>query len=59
MTLVTPSVDEQTYIHDKYMSELVHGVISPETRERLLAIVGRLKDEEEEAGSFWVEPNSP
>ena len=47
MTLVTPSVDEQTYIHDKYMSELVNGVILPETRERLLAIVGRLKDEEE------------
>ena len=47
MTLVTPSVDEQNYIHDKYMSELVNGVILSETRERLLAIVGRLKDEEE------------
>ena len=46
MTLVTPSVDEQTYIHDKYMSELVNGVILSETRERLLAIAGRLKDEE-------------
>ena len=50
MILVTPSVDEQTYIHDKYMSELVNGVILPETRERLLAIVGRLKDEEEISG---------
>ena len=46
MTLVTPSADEQSYIHDKYMSELVNGVILSETRERLLAIVGRLKDEE-------------
>jgi aspartate racemase len=46
MTLVTPSVDEQDYIHDKYMNELVNGVILPETRERLLAIVARLKDEE-------------
>jgi aspartate racemase len=50
MTLVTPSVDEQNYIHDKYMSELVNGIILPETQERLLAIVGRLKDEEEIGG---------
>ncbi len=46
ITLVTPSPDEQAYIHDKYMGELVNGVIRPETRERLLAIVARLKDEE-------------
>jgi aspartate racemase len=46
MTLVTPSVDEQGYIHDKYMSELVNGVIRSETREHLLGIVARLKDEE-------------
>ncbi len=44
--LVTPSPDEQAYIHDKYMGELVNGVIRPETRERLLAIVARLRDEE-------------
>jgi aspartate racemase len=43
---VAPSPDEQTYIHDKYMGELVNGVVLPETRERLLAIVARLKDEE-------------
>jgi aspartate racemase len=46
ITLVTPSPGEQTYIHDKYMGELVNGVVLPETRERLLAIVARLKDEE-------------
>jgi aspartate racemase len=46
ITLVTPSPDEQTTIHDKYMGELVNGVVRPETRERLLAIVARLKDEE-------------
>ncbi len=46
MALVTPSPDEQTYIHNKYMGELVNGVILPETRERLLAIVARLRDEE-------------
>jgi aspartate racemase len=44
ITLVVPELDEQAYIHDKYMRELVNGIILPETRERLLAIVERLKE---------------
>jgi len=44
--LITPGVEEQVYIHDKYMNELVNGIIIPETRERLLAIVDRLKERE-------------
>lgn len=43
MTLVLPEADEQAYIHDKYMSELVHGIIRPETRERFLTIAARLQ----------------
>src|SRR4030042_1333683 len=46
ITVITPGVEEQVYIHDKYMNELVNGVIRSETRERLLAIVGRLKAQE-------------
>ena len=46
VALILPGADEQTYIHDKYMNELVQGVILPETRERLLAIVDRLKAQE-------------
>ena len=46
MTLAVPAPDEQAYIHDKYMSELVHGTILPETREGLLSIVDRLKERE-------------
>ncbi len=46
ITVITPGVDEQVYIHDKYMNELVNGLIHPETRERLLAIVDRLKEQE-------------
>jgi aspartate racemase len=46
ITLITPGVKEQVYIHDKYMNELVNGVIFSETRERLLAIVERLKAQE-------------
>ena len=43
MTVVLPDEDEQVYIHDRYMSELVEGRFLPETRERLLAIAGGLK----------------
>jgi aspartate racemase len=46
ITLVTPGEAEQTYIHDRYMSELVKGVFLTETRTRLLTIAARLKDEE-------------
>jgi aspartate racemase len=44
--LVLPSEDEQTYIHEKYLDELVNGVFRPETRTRLLAIADRLRDQE-------------
>lgn len=44
MTLAVPEPDEQANIHNKYMHELVNGIILPETRERLLAIVERLKE---------------
>jgi aspartate racemase len=46
MTLVLPDEDEQTYVHEKYLGELVEGIFLPETRERLLAIVARLKERE-------------
>jgi aspartate racemase len=43
MTLVVPDEAEQAFIHDKYMTELLKGLLRPETRERLLAIVARMK----------------
>lgn len=46
IALVIPKQDEQTYIHDKYMNELVNGIILPETRERLLRIVNRMKEQQ-------------
>jgi aspartate racemase len=41
--LVVPEVENQNYVHDKYMSELVNGVFLSETREGLLKIVDRLR----------------
>lgn len=46
IALVTPAPEEQTFIHDIYMGELVNGIIRPETRAALLSIVERLKTRE-------------
>jgi aspartate racemase len=45
--VVVPEPEEQAYIHEKYMGELVKGIVRPETRERLLAIAGRLQQRED------------
>jgi len=50
VALVVPEENEQAYIHDKYMNELVKDVFLPETRERLLAIVDRLAQQEHAQG---------
>src|SRR5438876_6717851 len=41
--LLVPEPNDQDYIHDKYMNELVSGKFLPETRAGLLAIVDRMK----------------
>jgi len=46
ITVVVPEEDEQSWIHEKYMGELVNAVFLPETRDRLLAIAGRMKHED-------------
>lgn len=46
IAVIVPELDDQEYIHKKYMSELVNGVFLDETRAGLLAIVDRLKEKE-------------
>jgi len=41
--LLVPDVNDQDYIHDKYLNELVAGKFLPETRAGLLAIIDRMK----------------
>mgnify|MGYP003694729689 CR=1 FL=1 len=41
--LLVPGPEDQTYIHDKYLNELVSGKFLPDTRADLLAIVDRMK----------------
>ncbi len=50
ITLVVPGQEEQEYIHNKYMNELVQGIFLAETRERLLEIVDRLKEQQDIQG---------
>jgi aspartate racemase len=45
--LVNPRPDEQDWIHDIYMGELVNGILLPATRERLLQIVGGMRDRDD------------
>jgi aspartate racemase len=44
IALIAPGSEDQEYIHEKYMSELVNGVFLAETRARLLTIVERMKE---------------
>jgi len=41
--LVVPNDEEQTYIHEKYIGELLKNVFSDETRSGLLAIIDQLR----------------
>jgi aspartate racemase len=42
ITLVVPNMEEQTFIHDKYMNELVNGIFLPATCAQILRIADRL-----------------
>jgi aspartate racemase len=46
IALAVPEEADQTYIHDKYLGELVNGVFLPETRENMRSIIEKLKDRE-------------
>jgi aspartate racemase len=48
--LIVPNEDEQSYIHEKYLGELLNNIFSPETREGLLAIVDRLTERDDIEG---------
>jgi aspartate racemase len=44
ITVISPSNKDQDYIHDKYMGELVKGIIRENTKNELLKIANTLKD---------------
>ncbi|HEX6096794.1 MAG TPA: amino acid racemase [Thermoanaerobaculia bacterium] len=46
VSVVTPSPEEQTYVHDTYMNELVAGRFDAPTRDRFVQIIRGLNDRE-------------
>jgi aspartate racemase len=44
--LVTPNDEEKEFIHRAYLGELLKNVFLPETRERILAVVNRMRRED-------------
>jgi aspartate racemase len=44
--LTVPTAEEQDYIHDKYVNELIPGQFLPQTRKGLLAIAARMKQQD-------------
>jgi aspartate racemase len=45
----TPSRDDQTYVHDRYMQELIPGEFRPDTRQQFLEVIERLRQDGAEA----------
>jgi aspartate racemase len=45
ITLISPSDDDRSYVHDKYLNELVPGNFLAETREEILAVIGRMRQQ--------------
>jgi len=43
IAVILPTPEERDFIHEKYITELVNGIILPETRTGLLKIVARMK----------------
>ncbi len=46
IAVVLPMLEERDFINEKYLGELVNGVLLPETRAGFLKIINRLKTEE-------------
>jgi aspartate racemase len=44
--VIFPRSEEQDYVHNRYMDELVQGIYRAETREQFLAIAERLRSHE-------------
>jgi aspartate racemase len=43
--VITPDEADQAFIHDKYMGELVKGIIMDQTRTGLIAVIDRMKEQ--------------
>jgi aspartate racemase len=47
LQIVAPRADERTWLHDRYVGQLLKGEFLDETREGVVSVITRLRDEEE------------
>ena len=45
ITVMTPPVESQNYIHEKYLNEFVKGIVLEETKRNILEIANRMRKE--------------
>lgn len=45
ISVFSPNEEDQAYVHEKYLGELVPGVFKDETREGLIRIISRMKEQ--------------
>ena len=50
IAMVMPHEEEQIWIHEKYVGELLKDKFLPQTREHLLEIISRMKEQEQVQG---------
>jgi aspartate racemase len=46
IVVVTPALEERTWIHEKYVGELLKGDFRDETRREFVSLISRLRDRE-------------
>jgi aspartate racemase len=50
ITVVAPNLNEQDFVHDKYMGELVKGILLPQTKVALLTLIDTMIERDEIEG---------
>ncbi len=50
ITVVTPADDDRTWVHGRYVGELLHGDFRDDTRRQFIALVDRVRDEHQVDG---------
>ena len=57
--LIRPGEDEQAFIHDKYVGELLKNTFRPDTRGRMVAIIQTMKDRDHIDGAILAGTELP
>ncbi|MEO8335095.1 MAG: aspartate/glutamate racemase family protein [bacterium] len=57
MTRVTPNDDERTWVHARYIGELLKGDFRDDTREQFIALITRIRDEQRGTASYSAVPS--